>query len=189
MRKTLLIVLLISGFCFGQKYELAEDFYSNGLPKAINTYKVSKNKIELIKKVKWHSNGQKEDETTYKGVDKDGDPMRDGKWTKWYENGQKRGEVTFKDGELDGLWTEWYENGQKEEEGTLKDGKKDGLSTGWYENGQKEYEGTYKDGKEDGKWTGWYESGQKRGEVTFKDGEEIPKKCWDEDGNVEECDW
>ena len=93
MKKTLLFVLLISGFCFGQKYELAEDFYDNGLPKSISTYKVSKDKIELVKKVRWHENGQKFEEGTYK------------------------------DGKKDGLWTDWYENEQKEEEGTYKDGE------------------------------------------------------------------
>ena len=94
MKKTLLYVLLISGFCFGQKYELAEDFYDNGLPKSISTYKVSKDKIELVKKVRWHENGQKSSEKTYK------DGKEDGKWTEWYENGQIKEEANFKDGEL-----------------------------------------------------------------------------------------
>jgi hypothetical protein len=42
MKKTLLIVLFITGFCFGQTYELAEEFYSNGFPKVIKLIKFQK---------------------------------------------------------------------------------------------------------------------------------------------------
>ena len=113
---------------------------------------------------------------------------KEGTWKFYYHStGRKKYEKNYKDGKPDGLWTWWHSNGKKSRVESFKDGIEHGLITIWYENGQKKYEGTYKDGKEDGKWTGWYESGQKRGEATFKDGEEIPKKCWDEDGNVEEC--
>ena len=64
MKKTLLIVLFITGVCFGQTYQLAEEFYENGLPKAIKTYKVSKGKIELFKKTEWYYDGQKAEEGT-----------------------------------------------------------------------------------------------------------------------------
>jgi len=162
MRKTLLIVLLISGFCFGQKYE-GIDFYDNGKPKAIKTYKVSKNKIELIKTVKWHENGQKEDERTYKNGELDG--LR----TSWYENGQKSAEGTFKNGEFDALWTSWDENGQKRSEGTYKGVDK------------------YGNPMRNGKWTSWSLYGQKKSERNYKGGELISAKCWDEGGNVQEC--
>mgnify|MGYP003976376903 CR=1 FL=1 len=66
MKKTLLIVLFITGVCFGQTYQLAEEFYENGLPKVIKTYKVSKGKIEIVKEVSWHKNGQMEWEKNYK---------------------------------------------------------------------------------------------------------------------------
>ena len=117
MKKTLLIVLFITGFCFGQTYELAEEFYSNGFPKVIKTYKVSKDKIELVKEIEWYKQGQKSEERNYK------------------------------DGKLDGLVTGWYENGQKEFEGTYKNGELDGFVTGWWSNGQKWYERTFKDGE------------------------------------------
>ena len=92
MKKLLLIILFITGVCFAQKYEGME-FYDNGKPKHIKTYKVSKNKIELVKAITWH------------------------------KNGQKKMERTFKDGELDGILTSWRENGQKYEESTYKIGK------------------------------------------------------------------
>ena len=117
MKKTLLIItLFITGVCFAQKYEGME-FYPNGKPNFFKTYKVSKGKIEIVKEVGWHKNGQKQSEETYK------------------------------DGELDGLRTEWYTNGQKRYERTYKDGEIYELYTGWYENGQKSYEQTHKNGQ------------------------------------------
>ena len=78
----LLITLFITGVCFAQKYEGME-FYDDGKPKSIKSYKVSKDKIELVKVIAWHKNGQKEYERTFK------DGEKDGKWTDWYRNGQK----------------------------------------------------------------------------------------------------
>ena len=110
-----------------------------------------------------------------------------GKVFRLYENGQKWQEGTLKNGEYNGLYTKWHENGQKETEGNYKNGEKDGKWTLWYENGQKELAVTIKDGKEDGKATKWYGNGQKYREVTLKDGKLISEKCWDEDGNEEDC--
>ena len=81
-----------------------------------------------------------------------------------------------------------YEGGEKDEEGTFKDGKQDGKWTNWHENGQKKEEGIYKDGVQHGLFTGWYENGQKEEERTYKDGEKISAKCWDWNGNEEDCD-
>ncbi len=97
MKHTLLIItalMLVVGFSNAQTYQFAETFYDNGMPKVIKTFKESKDKIELVKRVSW------------------------------YKNGQKREERTYKDGKLDGLLTSWYENGQKSWEGTYKDGKR-----------------------------------------------------------------
>jgi antitoxin component YwqK of YwqJK toxin-antitoxin module len=91
----LLILLLVVGFSNvnGQTYT-GMAFYDNGKPEVIKTYKVSKDKIELVKEIGWHGNGQKR----WEGTLKDGE--RHGKWTKWYKNGRKEREGTFKDGEL-----------------------------------------------------------------------------------------
>ena len=165
MKKILLITtLFITAVCFGQTHEFAEEFYKNGIPKVIKTYKESNDKYELVKFISLYENGQKEKENTYK------DGKLNGKWTEWHSNGQKSKEGTYKDGLNNGNWTEWYNNGQKKIEEAYKDGKLDGKTIRWYENGQKAIEGAYKDGKLNGKWTGWHSNGQKSKEGTYKDG-------------------
>ena len=107
MKKKLLIVLFITGVCFGQTYDHFEDTYSNGFPKVIKTYKDSKGKFDLIKSISLYNNRQKKKVETYK------DGKRDGLWTEWYENGQKETEGTYKDGKEDGLFTKWSNDGLK----------------------------------------------------------------------------
>ena len=190
MKKTLLIItLFITGVCFAQKYEGME-FYDNGQPKSIKTYKESNDKFELIKSISVYENGQKSSEKTYMNG------LRNGKWTYWYENGEKWKEGPFKDGKEDGLWTYWDNDGSKyegkvirkdDEDGTFlywydnektkieshksyKDGELDGLYTRWDENGQKLLKGTFKDGERDGLWTYYTEVGNGKYEVTYKAG-------------------
>jgi len=182
MRKTALIItalMLIVGFSNAQTYQFAETFYDNGMPKVIKTFKESKGKFELVKSISLYENGQKSDEDNYK------DGKRDGKWADWRENGQKEEEGTHKDGKRYGKWTFWYKNGQKSQEETYEDGEEIERLM-WYENGQKKSEETKKNGKPDGKWTNWYENGQKKSEITWK-GEIISEKCWNENGNEEDC--
>ena len=119
MKKILLIVLFITGVCFGQTYELAEEFYENGLPKVIKTFKESNDKYELVKSINVYENGQKKEEKTYKGVNRYGVPIKDGIWTWWHENGQKKQEGTWKDGNIVGIWTSWNENGEMEGKVTI----------------------------------------------------------------------
>ncbi|MDP6134565.1 MAG: toxin-antitoxin system YwqK family antitoxin [Candidatus Marinimicrobia bacterium] len=164
MKKILLIVLFITGVCFGQTHEFAEEFYKNGIPKVIKTYKESNDKYELVKFISLYENGQKEKENTYK------DGKLNGKWTEWHSNGQKSKEGTYKDGLNNGNWTEWYNNGQKKIEEAYKDGKLDGKTIRWYENGQKAIEGAYKDGKLNGKWIRWADDGSLTIKLTFQDG-------------------
>ena len=49
--------------------------------------------------------------------------MKSGLVTRWHENGQKEAEGTYKDGIPDGLTTAWHENGQKRTELTYEDRK------------------------------------------------------------------
>ena len=95
MKHTLLIItalMLVVGFSDAQTYK-GMRFNDDG-SKSFETYKESKGKLELVKKVSWYRNGQKESEGTFK------DGLKDRKWTYWDENGQKWHEVTHKDGEV-----------------------------------------------------------------------------------------
>jgi antitoxin component YwqK of YwqJK toxin-antitoxin module len=175
MKQTLLIItalMLVVGFsnADAQTYQYIEEFYDNGLPKVIKTFKESKGKLELVKEIKWHENGQKEEEGAYK------DGEQDGKYTRWHENGQKKEEGAYKDGEQDGKYTRWHENGQKKEEGTYKGvdqwgrSQKDGKYTRWHENGQKEEEGYYRNGIKDAIRILWSKKGQMlNGEIYYYD--------------------
>ena len=163
MKKRLQIaVLCITAICFGQTYEGME-FYENGKPKSIKTYKESNEKFELIEYISLYGNGQKSKKETYKN----GKP--NGKWTEWHSNGQKSKEGTYKDGLKNGNWTEWYITGQKNIEEAYKNDKRDGKWAYWYENGQKSIEGTYKDGKVIGKWTRWADDGSLTVKLTLQD--------------------
>jgi len=67
MKHTLLIItalMLIVGITDAQTYK-GMRFNDDG-SKSFETYKESKGKLELVKKVSWYSNGQKESEGTYK---------------------------------------------------------------------------------------------------------------------------
>ena len=66
-------------------------------------------------------------------------------WIRWHDNGPKESEGTFKDGDSTDVWTGWYDNGQKKVVKEYKDGKKDGVWIRWHDNGLKKFEGTYKD--------------------------------------------
>ena len=97
MKQTLLIttaLMLVVGVSDAQTYK-GMRFNDDG-SKSFETYKESKGKLELVKKVSWYSNGNKESEGTFK------DGLKDRKWTYWGENGQKRYEETWKGGKLVG---------------------------------------------------------------------------------------
>jgi len=59
----------------------------------------------------------------------------DGKWIRWHENGQKLSEGSFKDGKGDGKWIGWHNNGQKGYEGTFINGQYGGEWIYWRPNG------------------------------------------------------
>ena len=167
--------------------------YDNGVPKEIGTYKLSNDKLALVKKTYFYNNGQNKEEGSYLNGKKHGT------WTAWYKNGNKKSKTTFLNGKsdgkstvwspdgkesfeliwkrgkkFDGIWTNWYNNGQKESKGAFDNGIPIGIYTYWYENGQKESEGTYiglyRGITKHGKWTHWYENGPKKEELTYREG-------------------
>ena len=131
----LFVVLLLTSNGFGQiknaddkkPFYLHEaiETYESGNIRSI-TYHIKKEKktydgtlyrIEKWKKEGYSQNGQKSYER------------------RWHPNGQKIEEKTYKNGIENGLRTEWYDNGQKRSEGTFKDGKQVGSTKRWNKDG------------------------------------------------------
>ena len=100
--------------------------YDNGVPKEIGTYKLSNDKLALVKK------------------------------TYFYNNGQNKEEGYYLIGKKHGIWNAWYKNGNKKSETTFLNGKSDGKSTVWSPDGKESFELIWKRGKKfDGIWTNW----------------------------------
>ena len=57
-----------------------------------------------------------------------------------------------------------------------------------WRNGMMWWETTYKNGVKDGFTREWFKSGQLFKEAVYKEGKLISQKCWDEEGEVFECD-
>jgi len=77
MKQTLIIItalMLVVGISNAQTYK-GMRFNDDG-SKSFETYKESKGKLKLVKKVSWYSNGQKESEDTYK----DGKLIKRNEW-------------------------------------------------------------------------------------------------------------
>ena len=140
----------------------------------------------------WDSEKHKKDTTIiYANGDKYIGQWKDGKsngpGSLIYPNGDKyKGE--WKNGKKHGIGVTISKDGKIIEEGAYKDGKKEGLWVIFYENGQKQIELTYIDGKKEGFTTGWHDNGKVWYEGTYNGKILIFEKCWDVDGNTEECD-
>jgi len=87
MKHTLLIItalMLIVGCSESdaqQKVITVTETYEDGEVSKISYHKITGNKIELVKEIKWYENGQKDSEGTYK------DGEKDGKWIGYGEDG------------------------------------------------------------------------------------------------------
>ena len=104
----------------------------------VEYYRVIGNKIILVKKEEYYSNGQKKIEMNFKKKEKNG--LLRG----WDKLGKIEREEFYNDDLRNGLCVYWFSNGQKKEEAIFKNGKKNGLFSGWYRNGNKRCEINYK---------------------------------------------
>ena len=103
------------------------------------------------------------------------------------EDGLKYFEGNLIDGLMDGLWIWYYKNGNKESQRNYKNGELEGVKTEWYESGNKKSEVKYDNGYRDGLDIVWHNNGQKKSEAEYSYASQIFKKCWDIDGNEEDC--
>jgi len=198
MKKILLIILLLIVGCSKEpinRQKLVE--------RDLLYYKKETNKPYSGPVYEIHKNGQIKYEATLMNG------MESGDYTNWYENGQisEKGTFSIKNGignfirwDENGYVSEkvtynhgiatrivFYDNGDKMWEWTERSGEKYGLSIRWYGDGQKKDEVNYVNGKPHGIWTFWDYDGQKFRQEIWENGEWISSKCWDEDGNEEEC--
>ena len=163
----------IEKYVNGEKQEKAEeiakldvktDYWPNGKPKVIATYK----------------NGVPE------GVRREYN--KEGKVEKSYvfHNGKIIAEGVLTDaGKKEGHWKEYYDDGKLKSEGDYKNDKKTGRWRYYYHNGQLEETGEYVDGKPVGDWYWYYPSGKILRKMTYYNG--LPDGViteYDEDGNV-----
>lgn len=137
MKKTILLYLVVLGFCScSEPYEYVETTYSDGSPEIVKYYR-SEDKTVLLRKIEY------------------------------YENGQKRMEGAYKSGKRNGEWTAWYEDGTLWSKGFYDEGVENGMKTVWHPNGQKYYEGPVVNDERTGTWKFWNEEGKLVKEVDY----------------------
>ena len=112
----------------------------------------------------------------------------DGYHCRWYENGNKQTESNFVNGVTDGLQSVWYENGHIQGKGIYQIGKRHGVWSYYYDNGQKNSNGEFVNGNFHGDWITWHSNGEMKLKQIWNLGELINKNCFDENGNICECD-
>tara|TARA_S200000501_G_scaffold339572_1_gene347313 strand:+ start:787 stop:1410 length:624 start_codon:yes stop_codon:yes gene_type:complete len=197
--------ILISSFSLSQHLIPKTSIDSNGDINSINYYRVIGNKIKLVKKEEYYSNGQKKVEINFKNKEKNGivrgwdilgklereeyyiNDLKNGLCIYWFSNGQKKEEVIFKNGKKNGLFSGWYQNGNKRCEINYINDDRDGLSIYWYQNGSKKGEENWKLGLPIGRWSEWHDNGKVFSEGVFRLGKLISKSCWDETGSKIDC--
>ena len=138
MNKLLLIVvgsILLMTSCNHKKVE--KELFDTGAVKSEKTFDKIEGKVQLVKEVDFHPNGQKYMEGAFK------DELRQGKWTSWYADGTLWSEGEFKDGESNGALTVYHPNGQIHYQGTFNKGERVGAWTFYDENGAKMKEINY----------------------------------------------
>lgn len=92
---------------------------------------------------------------------------------RYYQSGKKEMEGEFAGGKKDGAWTSWFETGKKQSEGFFKNDLRNGKAVVWRENGYKYYEGTYSMGKLHGTWITYDTDGSRLKEVLYEHDKKI----------------
>tara|TARA_Y100001960_G_C14608425_1_gene794486 strand:+ start:407 stop:1030 length:624 start_codon:yes stop_codon:yes gene_type:complete len=207
MKNFIIMIFLINSLSWSQHLIPKVAIDNNGTVNNIKYYRVIRNKINLVKKEEYYSNGQKKIEINFnkkekngllRGWDKSGklekeefynNDLKNGLCVYWFSNGQKKEEVNFKEGKKNGLLSGWYQNGNKRCEINYINDDKDGLSIYWYQNGNKKGEENWESGLPIGLWTEWHNNGKIYSEGVFRSGILISKLCWDLSGSKIECSY
>ena len=177
----------------------------NGDISSIEYYVKSSKKLELSKLETFHSNGYVSTLESFSGG------LKDGLYKEFYNNGNIKIDGQYSDGDKSGLWTEYFREGGTMRMYYANENRKDGSISEWYKNGGKKVSGEYSQGLKNGLWTAWYPNGVKESVVTFNQGEQEgvfsyfydngnkksegivsykgqkEQRCWDIDGNTQNC--
>ncbi|MFA6128683.1 MAG: hypothetical protein WC699_15395 [Bacteroidales bacterium] len=133
----LTIILILAG-CKDKLVQETTSAWPDGSPQKVSFYKVSGDKKEKVKEIRYYQSGKKEMEGEFAG------------------------------GKKDGVWTSWFENGKKQSEGFFKNDMRNGKAVVWRENGFKFYEGTYSLGKLHGTWISYDTDGSRLKETLYE---------------------
>ena len=131
-------------------------------------------------------------ELTCKRKGADGKWVQHGPQTRWHLNGKKAVETTWKEGKQDGVRTEWDQQGRKTKTTPYAAGVVHGDAVEWDAAAEKKRSTTpYSKGKRHGTATEWYPSGEKRSETRY-DNDKLagPPRRWYETGLlIGEMEW
>jgi len=141
MKPALQILLVMIVTLTGCKEKLVQETtttWPDGSPQKVSYYRVTKDKKEKVKEIRYFQSGKTEMEGEYAG------------------------------GKKDGAWTSWFENGKKQSEGFFKNDMRHGKAVVYRENGFKYYEGTYSLGKLHGTWINYNTDGSRLKETLYE---------------------
>ncbi|MDA8910949.1 toxin-antitoxin system YwqK family antitoxin [Crocinitomicaceae bacterium] len=126
-------------------------------------------------------NGQLKYEDNYKN------DKRNGLDEQYYENGKLMMQTNYIKGKIEGTRKSYRKDGQLWEESNFRKGLYHGKHTTYFENSQIKYETVWKKNKRHGIMRDYYENGGLYREILWKKGKKIKYSCWDEYGQLIEC--
>jgi antitoxin component YwqK of YwqJK toxin-antitoxin module len=130
--------MLIMVSCGEKLHEEVVSAWPDGSPQKVAYYRISGDKKDKVKEIRY------------------------------YESGKKEMEGEFAGGKKDGAWMSWFENGKVQSEGFFKNDLRNGKAVVWRENGYKYYEGTYSLGKLHGTWITYDTDGSRLTETQYE---------------------
>ncbi len=157
-------------------YEVRTDYYRNGKPKVVASYK---DDIPEGVRREYDQEGKVVRGYIFKAgiivgqgiIDESG--KRQGPWKEFYDGGELMGEGSYVDNHRTGPWKFFYKDGKQEQIGTYNSsGKADGIWKWYYESGNIKREEQMKNGLADGMMTELSDSGKVIVKGNFIEGEE-----------------
>lgn len=167
--------------------EVKTDYYRNGKPKIIASYKDG---IPEGVRREYSQEGQILRSYIFKNgiivgegiVDEQG--LKQGKWKEFYDSGEQMATGIYKDGKKQGEWQYYFKDGKQEQKGSFNAaGKIEGIWRWYYESGNLRREESFHEGIPDGPMkelsdsgsviiAGNYVDGEEDGEWTYKVGDD-----------------